>query len=58
MASFWVYDIKNKRFQSGPYPTSGDANTALRKNLTKSGTKTNDKTYAAAPADFEVITTS
>ena len=54
--AYWVYNIKGKVWQSGPYPSSADATTALRRNVSKSGTSTNDKTYATKASDFEVIT--
>jgi hypothetical protein len=53
---YWVYNIKERTFQSGPYPASADATTALRKNVTKSGNRCNDKLNTVKSADFEVIT--
>jgi hypothetical protein len=53
---YWVYNIHDRVFQSGPYPSSADATTALRKNVVKSGSRANDKVNVTKAADFEVIT--
>lgn len=52
---FVVWNIKNRCVDS-IHETNGQAVSAARKTLTKAGTSNNDKKYASAPADFEVIT--
>jgi hypothetical protein len=52
---FVVWNIKERRAES-VHETSPDATSAIRKSLSKSGSSTNGKTYAASSTNFEVIT--
>lgn len=52
---YWVYNIKDRAW-NGPFPSSADATTSLRKHVTKSGNRANDKVNNTKSADFEVIT--
>ena len=58
MASLYVLWNRRLRVVEGTYDSSTDANNALRKHLSKSGTKINDKGSAAASGDYEVLTTT
>ena len=51
MTQYWVYDRNGKVFQ-GPYPSNGDATTALRKRSYKTEGK-----HGSTPS-LEVITTN
>jgi hypothetical protein len=50
-----IWDIKNKRLVSGPYPSVSDGNQALRKHGAQSGARMNDKVNSAPPAQYEVV---